>query len=194
MPANRKSPRTDGWSACKRVLKDWPRPGVVALVQELYRLSDENRRFLHGRLLSTAGQTNEAAVADTIKAVRRLMTPSAIWNGRFRHVDVKRIIDRFAKAVDNDPAALGEVLLADLDAACQTLGDAGDYEPLVDHIYATMERLDECLQLLSPDAATPLVARLGGIASRWGASFGWGVSDELAGMAEYWREKLEPNR
>jgi hypothetical protein len=37
------------WSACKQVIQQWPRPGVIALIHELYRLSEENRNFLHAR-------------------------------------------------------------------------------------------------------------------------------------------------
>jgi hypothetical protein len=188
MAERRKRATTDNWSACKRVLKDWPRPGVVALVRELYQLSDDNRRFLHARLLAAVDKTR--AIDDTAKVVRRMLKPQNVWNGRVRHGDVKRVIDRFEKGAD-DAAAVAHVLLADLDEALQTFAEVGDYEPIVKHIYATMTRLEECLKLRDVPAATPLVDTLVALGRRWADRFGWGVSDELLGMAEYWRERVE---
>jgi hypothetical protein len=97
------------WSACKSAIKDWPTPGLRALIQELYKLSDENRRFLHGRLLP---QAVEGTITDAVRALGRLISPSAVWNGHFRHADAKRVVDQFAKATD-DPAAVAHQQLED---------------------------------------------------------------------------------
>ena len=102
MATERKPAAAQGWGACKRALKDWPRPGVVALVQELYRLSDENRRYLHARLLTEHAAESLAAA---VKAVKQMISADVVFRGRFRHADVKRIIDQFGKASD-DPAAV----------------------------------------------------------------------------------------
>src|SRR5688572_12891092 len=96
------------WSNCKRVLQRWPSAGVVALMQELYRLSDENRRYLHARLLA---EQQAQTLEEVKRKIARLLSPSIIDNDQFRHADVKRVIDQYERAT-NDPAAVAELLLA----------------------------------------------------------------------------------
>jgi hypothetical protein len=167
------------------VLKDWPQTGVVGLVRDLYALSDENRSFLHARLL-------ESAKPETLDAVKcrlaRLLSPEAIYANKFKHVEVKRIIDRYAKASDA-PAEVADLLVTDLSHSLAALGEVGDFEPMVDHIYAVMERLDKILPLVERAVLLPLVERLCELADQWHASFGYGVSDELETFAEAWRER-----
>ena len=168
-----------GWNQCKEVLKSWPQRGVVALVQELYRLSDENRRFLHGRLLPQRAAMNLDATA---KVLRRMLSVSAVFNNEFRHIKAKRVVDQFEKSA-GDPAAVAELLLIDLATTLETFSQVGDCEPLVDHAYATMRRLEKRLVALDASQAQPLVETLSQISDRWSGQFGYGLSDELEGMA-----------
>jgi hypothetical protein len=158
-------------------------------VQEIYRLSDENRRFLHARLLpDRAARSLDAAE----KIIRRFIAPSPIFNGQFRHAEIKRVIDQFEKATD-DPAAVAELLLTDLSASLESFSQVGDFEPLVDHIYATLNRLEKALTAIvsnTPQAIHPPVERLSVLGRKWGAAFGWGVSDELSGMADAWEQRI----
>jgi hypothetical protein len=186
----KRPPAAETWAGCKRVIQSWPRAGVVALVQELYRLSDENRRFLHARLLPERSTQSIDAAA---KKISRLVSPREIFNNHFRHAGIKRVIDQFEKATDN-PAPVAELLLADLSASLSSFAEVGDFEPIVDHVYATMERLDKLLTTLAADDAASIrapVERLNELAKQWGAEFGWGVSDELVGLAYEWRKRLE---
>jgi hypothetical protein len=187
MAKARKPPAAQNWAACKRNLQTWPRAGVIALVQELYRLSDDNRRFLHARLLPDRTVESREAAA---KLIGRMVAPQAIFNGRFRHADVKRIVDQFQRATD-DPAAVAELLLADLSESLSSFAQVGDFEPIVDHIYATMVRLEKCLAKLDATVSPALVQRLDELARRWGSEFGYGVSDQLVAMAHEWRTRLE---
>lgn len=187
MASSRKPARTESWSGIKSILKDWPRPGVVELIHELYDLSDDNRRFLHARLLVTGNAA--PPIAETVKVLQRMLKPSEFWNGHFRHIELKRVVDKFEKAI-GDPAAVAEVLLTDLAAALQTFSEIGDDETIVDHIYATMKRLHDNLQILDLPTAAPLIYTMGRLAEQWADRFGWGVSDEFLGMAFDWREKL----
>jgi hypothetical protein len=167
-------------------MSDWPRTGLVALVQELYRLSEDNRRFLHARLLpDQGGQSRD----DVTRKVERLLTPQAVYTGKFSHAAIKRVIDQFEKAID-DPAAVAEAILADIDAALRTFAQVGDFEPIADHVYAMMDRLHKLLLKVEKDAAAPLVNTLSDIARRWDGEFGYGVSDELMGMATEWEERV----
>lgn len=174
------------WAACKRAMSDWPRPGVVALVQELYKLSDDNRRFLHARLLDHLAGAN---LEDARRKIKMLVCSSAVYGNRFRHAEVKRVIDAYAKA-SGDPAAVAELLIGDIDASCATFDEVGDFEPIVDHAYASMRRLHKTFEQVEPMAAKPLVEAISLVAARWSGSFGYGLSDELDGLAAEWRDRL----
>jgi hypothetical protein len=184
----RRKQRAASWAACKRAISDWPRPGVVALLQELYHLSDDNRRFLHSRLLEQLTDYNRE---DARRALAKLISPTAVFNDRFRHSDAKRIIDQYAKATDDD-AGVADLLIADIDMTLETFNEVGDDVPLVDHAYASIERLHKTLERLHPDVARPLVEQLARVSTRWANRFGYGLSDELKGLADEWRDRLEP--
>jgi hypothetical protein len=175
------------WAACKAAIKNWPAPGLRELIHELYQLSDDNRRFPHGRLLpQAAAQTLGEATA----ALKRLTSVSSVWNDEFRHADAKRVVDQFAKATD-DKAAVAQLLLADLEMSFKTFSEVGDFEPMVDHLYASLNRLDKLLSAVPAATLPPLVQRLVDIAARWGADFGYGISDELSGVAADWRQRVD---
>jgi hypothetical protein len=128
-------------------------------------------------------------VAGDLKAVlKRKISPSAVYRGDFRHIELKRMIDQFARAV-YDPAMVADVLVTDLKLSIETFAKIGDYEPMVDHIYATMRRLETLLQSLDPAERPPIVAALLDLAERWKGWFGYGISDELLGMALDWAER-----
>ena len=182
----RRKRKAASWAACKRVIAEWPKPGVVALVQELYKLSEENRRFLHTRLLDQLAESN---LEQARRKIKRLVNPSAVFNGRFRHADVNLLIDQYANA-GADPAGVAHLLVWDIDASCTTFAEVGDFEPIVDHVYASVRRLHKLLEGIEPAAARPVVEALGLVASRWSDRFGYGLSDELAGLADEWRERL----
>jgi len=167
-------------------MRYWPRPGVIALVQELYHLSEENRRFLHARLLP---QKSAETVESTKRKLRQLLSTSVVFNNKFSHAALKRVIDQYAKASD-DPIAIADLLLTDLDEAFQTFSEVGDDEAIVDHLYATLYRLHDLLQTVEARSLPPLAERLKGLAEQWGGEFGYGISDELSGVSAYWQERV----
>jgi hypothetical protein len=73
----RRPEAAESWAGCKRVIQSWPRAGVVALVQELYRLSHDNRRFLHARL-PPGGENRDSSElfdAETIQSCPGIFLP-----------------------------------------------------------------------------------------------------------------------
>jgi hypothetical protein len=180
--------RAASWAACKRAIADWPRPGVVALVKELYDLSDDNRRFLHARLLERLTDYNRE---EARRKIAKLINATTVFKNRFRHGDVKRVIDQYAKATGDD-AGVAVLLVADLSATLETFNEVGDDEILVDHAYASMERLHKTLERLGPSEATPIVISLQKVAQRWYGRFGYGLSDELDGLAREWENRIVP--
>src|SRR2546421_12652037 len=99
-----------GWGACKAAMRDWPRPGVIALLKELYELSDDNRRFLHARLLPDKA---EQTLDETKRKLERMLSVQTVYADDFKHAQIKRVVDQYAKATD-DPAAVGVLLLPHL--------------------------------------------------------------------------------
>jgi len=60
---------------------------------------------------------------------------------------------------------------------------------MVDHLYLTMSRLDKCLPNVRPDTLNPLVEKLRNLAEMWDGEFGYGLSDELVGFAQEWKNR-----
>lgn len=175
------------WSACKAVLNDWPAPGVVALLQELYQLSDENRTFLHGRLLPS----NRQQILDGIKQkLKSLVSQSNVFANRFSHSGMKKLVDQYQKAT-GDIAGAAELLIADIDYTLTTFDSfGGGDEKMVDHVYACMERVEKALESLAPELLPPVVDQLYEVGRRWRDRLGWGLSDELWGQADSWEKKV----
>ena len=185
--AERKKRAAVSWATCKAALKDWPQRGVVELVHELYKQSEQNRTFLHARVMPEKG--TEAAAAAAGRQMLKLLSPAAVYNGRFRHIELKKIVDTFDKATD-DKAAVARLLVLDLANSVGTFAEVGDFEPMVDHCYATMTRLDTILLALPPAEAIGIVDQLAAIEQRYRDKFGYGLGDELTGQVEEWRVRL----
>jgi hypothetical protein len=157
----------------------------VALLQELYQLSDENRTFLHSRLLPNLRRETIDAIKSKLAT---LTSQKTVFAGRFSHVAIKRLVDQYHKAAD-DPAGVAELLIADIDFTLATFNSiGGDDEAMVDHAYACRERRHTTLQSLKPDLRPPLCRELHKLGSRWQNKFGYGISDELWDMAVHWEK------
>ncbi len=172
-----------GWAACKRALADWPLTGVLGLLRELHDLSPENRAFLQARLLP--GEAAGDAAAAVERRLAGMASQTAVYGGRFRHGDLKRVVDQFEKGAD-DPALVARVLVSDLEASCQTFDAVGDFPALSDHLLAVIVRLHKTLLTVPPARLPPMAERLAKLANAYGRSFGYGVSDELADLATFW--------
>jgi hypothetical protein len=185
--AEKKKRRALSWAACKQAMRDWPRAGVIGLVQEMYQLSAENRQFLHARLIH---DEPEATREDIAKQMRRMISPSAVFNNKFRHGELKRLVDRYEKATGN-PAGVAELLLIDAEYSFETFAEVGDFEKIVDHLYVVLDRLNKTMSKMPVEERGALVERLARLAERWGSEFGYGISDYLVQVAEEWESDSE---
>lgn len=176
-----------GWGDCKAKIRDWSQSDLIALLHELYQLTEENRSFLQGRLLPERG---DQVLEKAQKGLEKLLSVSAIFRGRFQHRLIKQAVEQFAKGVGDD-SLLARLLLFDLETGFQSFAEVGDYEALVDHLYWALNRLEKVLNDLPVRSRPPLVERLGELARAWGAKFGYGLSDELVAMAQEWQRRME---
>lgn len=110
------------WSACKQILKDWPRPGLISLLQQLYKLNATNRRFLQARLLP---QHHEETLKDAERAMKSLLEPSHLFHHNVEHNRLKKIVDAFEKSI-NDPAVVARLLVKDLSLSSHALEEVRD--------------------------------------------------------------------
>jgi hypothetical protein len=175
------------WSACKAVIKDWPSAGLHELVHELYNLNAENRRFLHARLLS-AGRG--PLVAESLSALKHILSIPSIYEGNFSHSGAKRIIDQFAKAT-GDTGAVCDLLCSDLEISLASLSQTGDDENLVDHVYASMTRLGQLAPELPMESYRSIADRIATLAKKWSGKFGYGISDELNDLGAELKYRLD---
>jgi hypothetical protein len=174
------------WADCKAATGNWPAARLRELLHELYRLSEENRRFLLARLLPPG----VAAGLDDAKCrLRKLLSTLSADASDFSHAEVRRLIDLFAKAT-GDKAGVADLLVIDLETSYQIFGNLGGYREMVNHIYATMRRLDKVLPDLPAEPLRPLVERLVALARRWHDAFGYGLSDELEDFAREWAGRV----
>jgi hypothetical protein len=51
-------------------------------------------------------------------------------------------------------------------------------------------RLDKELSKLPPEPLPPRIEKLAELAGKWGAQFGYGISDELSDLAAAWKERV----
>jgi hypothetical protein len=190
MPRHRRSPPHDDWSKCKAAVESWSPTQLIALVKELYRLNDENRRFLDARLARSNADTEESFLT-AAKVLRTMLSPDHMYDGQFSPREAKRVVDQFDRAV-GDRVATANLLLIDLNASLVTFGKIGDWDRrIVDHAYSVMRRLDKQLRQIEPDQLAPLVERLSEIAQRFSNKFGYGLSDEMDAFADEWRERVK---
>lgn len=178
--------KSGSWPQCRKVLSEWPQAMVLALIEELYKLGDDNRRFLHTRLLPSGA---EQSLDETKAKLERMLSVSALYNNRFRHIEVKRFLEAFAKSA-GDPYPVADLLITDLECGFEALGYVGDHEPMVNHLFSIMNMLGNYLSPLDGDPLARCVERLKALADNWGSSFGYGLSDEVVSLAIEWSDQL----
>jgi hypothetical protein len=180
-------PKNPGWNDCKKTIANWPHKGLMALVQELFQLSDDNRRFLIARL---APQQQAVVLEEAKKKIVRLYRGYASLSNRFSSRDVYRVLDQFAKAVD-DGAAVTELTIAAMAAGLEVFMQfGGGDESMVDHLYVLLGWIRELLPYLEPESQEARVRELMEVSDRWTGAIGYGLADEIDGETAEWCEKL----
>jgi len=175
------------WADCKKALRECSEAGLIQLVQDLYRLSDENRQLIHARLRL---EGTDDLLQQTQDKLRKLISYTSVLNGRFQHKTVKHLIDQFAKA-SGDNVAVARLLTTDLYEALGALKELGDVTELVDHSFSIMNYLDKVLHKTLPAQRRPLIQQLIALAEMYGRSFGYGLSDSLLDMASDWKDRTD---
>jgi hypothetical protein len=161
------------WSALKSVASSLSRQELLGLVGELYRLSSQNKAFLHARF-----GDQDIAMEEFKAIVAECLYPDMQRDRPLQVAKAKKAVADFCKAVA-DPLAHADLMLFFVEqgnAFTLEYGDvdAGFYSALV----AMARRAAEVICSLPVDLQEPFRARLGEVV-RSSSGIGWGYHDDL---------------
>lgn len=168
-------PSKTNWSALKKELINSDAKELIKLVGDLYRLSEENRLFLHTR------HTPDDDQLDHYKKVIYGAIVDAIETGNPRYAEAKKAISLYAKAVDN-PTGETELQIYYVECGNKVALKYGDiderfYDAMV-HMYDNA--CTTVLESFEPEDASPFMKRLQTIYAETDM-LGWGYHDGLVG-------------
>lgn len=161
------------WSDVKAKLLDFDRPGLLALIQDLYASSKDNQMFLHTRF-----GLGHDVLAPYKKTIDRCLCPNVFSNQRESYPEAKRAISDYKKAV-GDPVGLTELRVFYCECAASFTSQYGNDD--VGYYNALIRMFEEALQCASnlpDDQEKGFVARLEDVRDVC-HQFGYGVGDEM---------------
>lgn len=161
------------WTDVKAKLAESDRPGLVSLIQDLYRANEENRLFLHARF-----GLGEDSLEPYKKALDRWLWPDVLRNQNASAAKAKQVIASYRKAA-GEPAGLGELMTFYCEQAigfCLDVGyeDQSYLDALVNMFGGAIEGVS---QLPSGDRKV-LLDRLARV-RKLSHDIGYGVGDDM---------------
>lgn len=161
------------WSDVKTKLADFDRAGMLALVQDMYAASKENRSFLHARF---------GLVADTLKSYKTTIA-RWLWPDISRGQDTsiskaKKAIADYKKAIGRpeDQAELMTFYCEQAAGFCRDVGFSD--ESFFDSLMGMFTKALKLTITLAPVQRDNLLERLDEV-SRISQDFGYGLGDEM---------------
>src|SRR6266508_6865516 len=173
------SMRSGGFGGLRARLVRQAPGSLVRLIGELYRLSDENRRFLHSRLDNPAIQ---------LPRYRQLVA-EALWpdplrkNSKIRIADAKKTISQYQRAT-GDVAGTLDLMLTFVENGTGFAADIGyGDDQLFSSLQTLLSRAVEMLSQLGEglrEAMRPRLVHLRAIAR----NIGWGYGDFVVDVVD----------
>ncbi len=171
------------WAHVKAELQTFDRPGLLALIQDLYTAHKNNQSFLHARF---------GLGGDVLKPYKEMLDrwlwPDVLRNQDTSVAKAKQAISSYKKAV-GDPTGLAELMVFYCECAagfCNAVGYQDDT-----FFNALVRMFEEALNIadqLSASDGKPLVARLDKVRTI-SHVFGYGVGDDMDSlMAKHGRQ------
>jgi hypothetical protein len=161
-------------------LSGFDRPGLLALVQDLYAASKENQTFLHARF-----NLGDDILNPYKRTIDRWICPDVFKNQAASVSNAKKAISDYRKAVGR-PEGVAELMVSYCERAAGFCADVGFED---NTFFAALVRMyEQALKssvVLSRDERDRFLARLDAVC-RVCNTFGYGVSDEMrVVLAEY---------
>lgn len=161
------------WSDVKRKIISLDQKQLVQLVGEFYRLSKENREFLHTRF-----QVGDDPLASYKKTIRESMYPDVHKDKPIEISKAKEAIRRYSKAV-GDPLGEAELMTFFVECGNSFTVEYGDIdEDFYSALNLMYKRAIERVLSLPTEERDEFPDRLEEIMTSSG-NIGWGYHDEL---------------
>ncbi len=166
-----------GWSEIKAHLRTLDHRSLLALVGDLYRASEDNRRFLHARLLEPKTELSEHR-----RLISAAVFPDPFSRRPIRIGEAKRLIREYNLAT-GDAGRTVDLMLTMVEAGTEQAVDLGYGD---DKYFASLETaIDGAVKLLADlpaESRREATERLVRIANR-AADIGWGYGDYVCEIA-----------
>ena len=171
------------WADVKAKLASFDRPGLLALIQDLYAAHKDNQTFLHARF-----GLGDDVLKPYKETLDRWLWPDVLRNQGTSVVKAKQAISSYKKAVGK-PSGLAELMVFYCERAagfCNDIGyqDDGYFDALV----RMFEQALKAIAQLSASDRHALIDRLDKVRAV-SHNFGYGVDDDMDSLlAKYVRE------
>ncbi len=174
-------PHKPRWSEIKTHLQSFDRSGLLALIADLYRSSDDNRRMLHAKLLGPATEIEEYR-----RRIANAIFPDPFSKRPISIGKAKRLIREYQLAT-GDTAGTVDLMLTMVEEGTKQASDLGYGD---DAYFAALETtLDAVVKLIrvlparARQAATERIVRVSERAADIGRGYGDYVRDVAASNA-----------
>ena len=163
---------TPTWSDVKAELADVDRARLIALVQNLYAASKENRTFLHARF-----GLGEDVLEPYKAAIDRWLWPDVYKNQASSVAKAKKAIADYRKAVGH-PEGVADLMVFFCERAASFGSDVGMDEGDADALVRMFAQASKAPHALPAAVRSPFLARLDAV-RRVGHTLGYGVGGEM---------------
>jgi len=171
------------WADVKEELARFDRPGLLALIQDLYAAHKDNQRFLHARF-----GLGEDVLQPYKETLERWLWPEVLRNQDTSVVKAKQAISSYKKAV-GDPVGLAELMVFYCECATRFCSDVGYQDD--SYFNALVRMFEQALKIIAQLSASdrnPLIARIDKVRTI-SHNFGYGVGDDMDSLlAQYVRK------
>jgi hypothetical protein len=170
----RSNPRSQpAWTDVKRKIAEFDRPGLLALIHDLYSAQEDNRIFLHARF-----GLGDDVLKPYKERLCRWLSPDVLRNQDTSVLKAKQAISGYQKAV-GEPAGLAELMIFYCECAAQFCSDLGsDDESYLNTLVRMFEQALKVIGQLPTADREIFLARLHrvrGVSRR----IGYGVGDVM---------------
>lgn len=175
-----------GWQNVRRLLSDWSKPALIALVKELYEVSPDSRDFLQARFQTEAD--DGAALEKHRRKIVDQFYP-ARGDGKLKLAEARKAIRDYQKATGNLAGGI-DLMLTYVENGTESTREFGDIN---ESFYNSLESvLNEMVGLLlreSPESYPRFRERIQWLATL-ADGIGWGYGDAVRDQVFCLEQKL----
>jgi hypothetical protein len=171
--------KSDNWTSLKKQLQQMEKKDLIAIIHDLHKLSEQNRRFLKARLAPDAAN-NQAL----LKEYKRLITEKIFGKRSIEEglqmAQARQLISEYQKAT-NDPLGTLDLMLHFVETGTEFTNDYGDIdEPFYNSLEAMLDKFCEGIFNLSgeTDVKSLFAKRIEALIQA-SSGTGWGYGDYL---------------